>query len=392
MTEWSQRFWRVYEKSPQAIRNLVATAHGAWQRQRRYGPYFRAHRLALEESQWWTPEQMEMAIGERLRRFVHRAATTVPYYRDLFLHVEVSADTIRGAPDLRRLPLLHRDTVSHEYARLQPEADDAGPALLLPAGSIDPGSLVIPISQECFEREWAFRWQQRSWRGVQPGERIATLADDPLVVSLGPEPPYWVTNHAESEVLFSYRRLNERTLPSYAKKLAEWQPVLLHGPPSALQMLAEGLRDLGDRTIRPRVVVAEGETLAWEQRAAIELQFQCKVAYYYSSAELVAHAAECEHGNLHVRPEHSLVEFLNERGQPAEPGEPAEIVGTGFGNISFPLIRFRTGDGAVLAERPCVCNRGGLTLRSLTIGAYRSAEEDRENREEAVAGMVAEAA
>jgi phenylacetate-CoA ligase len=375
MTEWSRRLWRTYEKSPPAMRDAVATMVGAWQRQRRYGPHFRAHRLALEESQWWSAQELEMSVGERLRRFVHRAATTVPYYRDLFVRAEIPADSVRDVAYLRRLPLLDGETVRREYVRLQPEADDAGAAILVRTSGHDEAALTVPVSQESFEREWAFRWQQLSWRGIKPGERRATFADDPLVVGLGPEPPYWVTNHAESEMLFSHRRLSDRTLPMYAARLAEWKPVLLHGPPSALEALALGLRDLGDTQIRPRAVVVEGETLEWEQRAAIELQFQCKVSYYYSSAEMVAHVAECEMGNLHIRPEHSLVELLNERGEPAAPGEPAEIVGTGFGNVSFPLIRYRTGDGAVLAERPCSCNRIGQTLKSLTMGAYRPEEE-----------------
>ena len=104
---------------------------------------------------------------------------------------------------------------------------------------------------------------------------------------------------------------------------------------------------------------------------------------------MAAYVVECEHGGLHVRPEHSLVELLNESGEPAQPGEWAEIVGTGYGNISFPLIRYRTGDGALLAERPCVCNRGGLTLRALTLGAFRPAVPAEEAPAEAA---VAEAA
>src|SRR5262249_7079278 len=145
----------------------------------------------------------------------------------------------------------------------------------------------------------------------------------------------------------------ERTLPIYTAKLQAWRPVVIHGPPSALHELAVGLHNLGDTVIRPRVVVTEGETLTWEQRAAIEMQFRCKGCYYYSNAEMVGHVAECGHGSLPLRPDHSVVELLNERGEPAEPGEPAEMVGTGYGNISLPLIRYRTGDEAVIAERPC---------------------------------------
>src|SRR5439155_9094196 len=139
---------------------------------------------------------------------------------------EVAPDGIREIEDLRRLPLLEWETVREEYARFLPEADDAGAAVLLRTSGPEKAALSVPVSQECFEREWAFRWQQLSWRGIKPGERKVTLADDPLVVSLGPEPPYWVTNYAEAELLLSYRRLNERTWSIYASKLAEWQPVL----------------------------------------------------------------------------------------------------------------------------------------------------------------------
>jgi phenylacetate-CoA ligase len=293
--------------------------------------------------------------------------------------------------DLRRLPLLDRDTVRQEYQRFLPVAEDAGPAIVLRTAGPETGAMVVPVTQECFEREWAFRWQQLAWRGIRPGQRVATFADDPLVVSLGPEPPYWVVNHAEAEMLFSYRRLNERTLPIYAEKLREWQPAVLHGPPSALEALARGLDNLGEGKVQPRLVLAEGETLTREQRAAIERQFRCKVCYWYSNAEMVAHIAECDMGSLHARPEHSMVEFLNERGVPAQPGEMAEIVGTGFGNIAFPLIRYRTGDGAELAERPCPCNRGGQTIRSLVLGAYRPAESPPASQS-AAGPKVAEAA
>src|SRR6266542_4494437 len=116
MTELQRRMWHAYEKSPPVLKDVVATLHGAWQRQRRYGSLFRAHRLALEESQWWSPAQMNLAISDRLRRFAHRAATTVPYYRDLFLQYEIAPDGIREIDDLPRLPLLDWETVHQEYS------------------------------------------------------------------------------------------------------------------------------------------------------------------------------------------------------------------------------------------------------------------------------------
>src|SRR5258707_800750 len=103
MTDWSRRCWRAYEILPPLLKDEVATALGVWERWRRYGGFFRAHRLGLEESQWWTPNEQVLTLGERLRRFVHRAATTVPYYQDQFTRIDMAPDTVREVEDLRRL-------------------------------------------------------------------------------------------------------------------------------------------------------------------------------------------------------------------------------------------------------------------------------------------------
>ena len=59
-----------------------------------------------------------------------------------------------------------------------------------------------------------------------------------------------------------------------------------------------------------------------------------------------------------MRPEYSVVELLRPDGSPAQPGEVAEIVGTGFGNAAMPLIRYRTGDTVLVAEdQHCACGR-----------------------------------
>ena len=98
----------------------------------------------------------------------------------------------------------------------------------------------------------------------------------------------------------------------------------------------------------------------------IEAVFGCKVFNWYGNTEMTANIVECDHGSLHVKPEHSVLEFLSPEGRPARPGELAEIVATGYGNEAFPLIRYRTGDTAIVSDRPCECGRGGPTVVSVT--------------------------
>jgi len=97
----------------------------------------------------------------------------------------------------------------------------------------------------------------------------------------------------------------------------------------------------------------------------MEQAFQCKVYNWYGNAEQVGNIVECEEGNLHVKEDHSFVEFIGPDGRPAQPGELAEMVCTGFGNYAMPLIRYRVGDMAVLSDKKCPCGRSGRIVERI---------------------------
>jgi phenylacetate-CoA ligase len=58
-----------------------------------------------------------------------------------------------------------------------------------------------------------------------------------------------------------------------------------------------------------------------------------------------------------LHPRHSPVEILDDAGQPVRDGEVGEIVATTLGVEAMPLLRYRTGDCAVLYREPCACGR-----------------------------------
>jgi phenylacetate-CoA ligase len=366
MAYGSKSLKRVYEASPPFVKDLIASGYGLRHRGRKYGPHFHRHMAALSESQWWSSAQQEAAQAERLQGFIQRAAATVPYYRDLFASCAIRPEEIRGAADLSRLPLLEKETVRSAAWQLRPDGFHRLQVVWFHTSGTTGKALEVPISQECFEREYAFRWLHYSWAGIRSTDRIATLAGHPVAEIGRLTPPFWVTNFAENQLLMSSQHLMPETIPHYAKKLREWQPAMIHGYPSSLYLLALGLADLGETGIRPSAVYTASETLLDTQRSVIEAVFGCKVFNWYGNSEMTANIVECDHGRLHVQPQHSVLEFLDPEGNPARPGELAEIVATGFGNEAFPLIRYRTGDTAIPSDRPCECGRGGPTVFSVT--------------------------
>jgi phenylacetate-CoA ligase len=76
----------------------------------------------------------------------------------------------------------------------------------------------------------------------------------------------------------------------------------------------------------------------------------------YGTAEAGQVAWQCRARDLyHVNHEAVVVEVLDEDGHPCPPGVLGEIVLTTLWNPLMPFLRYRQGDAAVWAPRPCRC-------------------------------------
>ncbi len=78
----------------------------------------------------------------------------------------------------------------------------------------------------------------------------------------------------------------------------------------------------------------------------------------YASTEMSTAFTECEHGlGGHLIPELVIVECLDENNKPLSDNTPGELTITTLGIEGQPLLRFKTGDMAVLHKKPCPCGR-----------------------------------
>ena len=65
-----------------------------------------AVRQAMEQSQWWPPEQMKTYQVQRLRSFLETVSGQVPYYRNLFRELDFSPEKVSSIADLQQIPFL----------------------------------------------------------------------------------------------------------------------------------------------------------------------------------------------------------------------------------------------------------------------------------------------
>ncbi len=202
--------------------------------------------------------------------------------------------------------------------------------------------------------EEAFHLQHWHWAGWRRGQRQSVLRGDMVIPVERREPPFWFKDSAGGQLVLSTRHVDRRTAPLIAEELIRFGATQLRAYPSAAYDLALHVADTGI-PVRFNAVITGSEMLYDFQRRRIEAVFQCRTFDFYSMAERVAFAAECEHRRMHVNPEYGVLEIVDERGNPTD--EEGTIVGTSLHNRLAPLIRYRMNDTARWSREPCPCGR-----------------------------------
>ena len=320
----------------------------------REGRAFEAVAELISESQWWPEEELRDFQLRKLREIVESAAHDVPYYRDRYRTLVPDFREMEIPQIVAKLPLIGKSDVREGGKSLLSERR-RGPLF---SGSTS-GTTGAPLSLyqdlAAVNRENAFIWRQLAWAGLRRGDRRAWMRGDMIVPATQEKPPYWRMNHAENMLMLSSYHLSESAARAYVDALAGFDPVVIQAYPSSIGFLATWMLSVGIRYggNSLRGIVTSSETLPDARRREIESAFGCRVFDWYGQFERVAAIGTCEHGRHHLLSDYSYVEML-----PVDDGL-FELVGTGFNNLSMPLIRYRCGDFVRPAPATvrCPCGR-----------------------------------
>ena len=359
---WRQR---AYDMLPTPLQHAVVVAEG-WRTYRaRFGaPYHRAL-TELRRTDFATPEEVRAGQERQLAQMVTWAATTVPYYRDLFRKEGIDPASIRSLEDLPRIPILDKETVRARTLDFRSEE--------IPSRDIIPGhtsgttGTAMPLfhTREAFGWEYAVIWRQRGWFNIRLGDRFAGFGGQLVVPVSKSSPPFWRYDRARRRMLFSLYHMGVDHLPAYVEALRAgysfWQ-----GYPSSIGIIADHLLDqgieLGPAT--PQAIFTSSETLFDFQKTRIANATGALVADRYGNSELAVSALQCPDGNYHVDTEFGVVEIDEHTRGPG--WVRGEVIATGFANRAMPFLRYRTGDIATLREgADCPCGRSRPILESI---------------------------
>ncbi len=308
----------------------------------------------LEKSQYWSAEEMERYQLEMLRNLLTESAANVPYYRRLFKSLDFDPKTdLRKLSDFSQLPLMTKPHARTLGTDLRNERKNIPHIIERTSGSTgEPFVEHIAYTQMAMEK--AAVWRHWKWSGYQFRDNVATvrsyiptdgqplIKDDPL----------------RNFRFYSAYHMDDENTEMYVRDMLKWSPHYLRGYPSSLEILADTAERMGAKFPRLKGFFTASETLTDAQRVKLEKVFDARVFDWYGLAEQVVSANECgAHQGMHLNSEYGLWELEK---RPYLNDNERMIVGTNLRNHCMPLVRYETGDIAVVHENgktTCSCGR-----------------------------------
>lgn len=280
------------------------------------------------------------------------AQHAVPYYKGLFKQVNFDPERVRQETAyLNELPFLTKDIIREQGDRMLSQSLDGYRHHVCKTGGSTGLSSFIYYSQEAADYAAAVTLYCRDKVGK-------TKRKDELHFACrfpdAPPQEEWTREDwkclAMNRSNIFFDRIDDVGLEEIWKTLLERRPYLAHGHPSTIYALACYVERVYGKGKAFEVFEPSGELLEPYMRDTIARVLQCKVVDRYGLAELgvMAYQLNGNENGLQVLDSEGWPETLSIDGA----GEnEQELVFTGFRNRLMPLIRYRTGDLAVVEKR-----------------------------------------
>jgi len=355
----------LYGRSPVPLQTLLLNGYAAKMHRRQFTRKFAEQLEKLMESQWWSHDQLKSYQDERVQAIIKHAWTFVPYYRRLMKERNLAPSDIKNVSDLWKLPILTRDVVRRYHRALISERSSRWTLIHGHTSGTTGSPLQFVWDRHTCIVNNALDWRQKHWAGLKYGDPFAVLLGRMIVPQETNKTPFWRMNYLHNQLWLSSFHMNSDNLPHYIKKLTEFRPIALEGYPSTIYILARYLESRGEK-FPLRAVLTSSEPLLPSHRELMESVFECKVFDFYSLAERVIFATECDHHTgHHLNLEYGITEVVDENNLPCSPGKLGRLVCTSLHNYAMPFIRYQTSDITALKKEACSCGRVFPLLESI---------------------------
>jgi phenylacetate-CoA ligase len=295
-------------------------------------------------------------IEQALSAMLAHAAAHSPYYREL-----AWAKSVRGGARvaLKNIPVTPKSIVRDETARFY--IDDVPPSEGRVMTNLTSGSTGEPMVVRQTQR-WLQMTQAEKTRLLKPWgtERHSRTAK--ITNPNSHHAPGTIEEKAQKHGRM--RKLYTVDTREAFEFVKETGASLLYSHPALTVGILQHGADIGVR-LPLKLVSTVSEIVPEQLRDLINALPGCRLADRYGNVENGLIAMQCAScGAYHPADGHLILEILDDGDRPVRPGKMGKVVVTALFNRAMPLIRYETGDYAVVAKNH-QCRHSSFSLASI---------------------------
>jgi phenylacetate-CoA ligase len=315
-------------------------------------PFFR---LSTEEK-----HQLQL---ERLQSTLNRACRHVPFHAKRLDVLEMEPSDVSALCEIARLPFMQRADFSQHY----PYDLFAVPLRDIVRIHTAPGTTRNPTVSGYTAQDLE-NWQKILARAIKAA---GVTANDILQIALNPGLANWGRDYKDGaeSIGASVIPNTQLSVEKQLMVLRDYKTTVLVTTPAMAGHLAGHIADtgMGPAALSLHTIILCGEFADPAFRKQIEKQLHVRTWMHYGLSEVPgpAIAFECrQQQGLHINEDHFLPEIVDPAtGQSLPDGSFGELVLTTLTTRAFPLIRFKTGDQALLIREKCPCGSNLVKMK-----------------------------
>lgn len=312
----------------------------------------------IYEMNRWTPEQVREWQEEQLRAFVKHAYEHTVYYREVFDSLGLKPEDIQHVEDLKKLPVLTKDTIRSRYEDLIPDNISRFRYRKKKTG----GSTGEPMNFNCDEDVWGYVTAAKmvAWRttGYRYGDPFVALGSASLFKKKA-SLPRRIYDHIRNEIPMNCINQTDEISAKYVEVIRKRKVHYIYGYAAAIYVFAQYVKRTQTDLSQIRAVFTTSENLTQHYRHTIEEAFGCKVMDCFGSHDAGMSAYEYARNSYRVG-YNAITEVVDEIAP-----NTGTLLTTNILNYSMPLIRYNFGDIAELATDVDIEEYNGQVIRHI---------------------------
>lgn len=314
---------------------------------------YKNYKKFLSESMDWSQNKILDFQNQQFIALINHCFKNVEFYKKYYSDYGISKNDIKDLTDINKIPFINKEIVKENNDKFLAKNFNKQELNKIHTGGTTSTPMHFYNTNSTNSRECAF--YNRIWNKYEyKNGRCLILRG---VYSFSNK--LYTYNPYRNTIIVNTSHLNSKKLDDICNLIKVKKIKFVQAYPSLIYLLAKYINDnnLNEIVNGIKTIFCASEKMYDFQRKEIKKAFNCKLIDYYGHNErLVLMVRDDECGVYHIIPEYGITEVVNESGKNIiGTGKIGEIVGTGFNNYAFPLVRYKTGDMATTLSENFEC-------------------------------------